>query len=152
MKIRVLQYWSHAEYMRNSKLMLHVHQHMLGLSALLQWLLWERNWRRAEGRVRSTFSWERCIRPTLSGQRERLPCMGCHEHVRVVCIRFLLWDVHWFQSLRLSDMSNHLSCGCRHVVNYWNGGLMEVIVFSITLFATLACLDQVVAYILKWFE
>jgi hypothetical protein len=50
--------------------------------------------------------------------RERLSCRSCHEHVRVICIRFLLHDVHQFKSLRLSDMSNyHLSCGSQHADN-----------------------------------
>jgi hypothetical protein len=34
------------------------------------------------------------IRPTLLDHRDRLPCMACHEHVRIMCIRFLLQDVH----------------------------------------------------------
>jgi hypothetical protein len=38
------------------------------------------------------------IHPTLLGQRERLPCIACHERVYVVCIRFLLQDVHRFES------------------------------------------------------
>jgi hypothetical protein len=46
-------------------------------------------------------------------------------------------------------MSNNLFCGGQHIVNYWKARLMKVIDFSITLFATLACLDQVMAYSLK---
>jgi hypothetical protein len=48
--------------------------------------------------------------------------MACHERIRVVCIRFLLQNVHRFESPQLSDMSNHLSYGRQHVVNYWNDG------------------------------
>jgi hypothetical protein len=39
------------------------------------------------------------IRPTLLGQRERLPHTTCRERVCVICIRFLLWDAHRFESL-----------------------------------------------------
>jgi hypothetical protein len=38
------------------------------------------------------------------------------KSVRVVCIRFLLQDIHQFESLRLSNMSNHLSCIHQHIV------------------------------------
>jgi hypothetical protein len=41
--------------------------------------------------------------------------MTFHERVRVLYIRFLLQDVHRFKLLRLSDMSNHLSCGRQHI-------------------------------------
>jgi hypothetical protein len=73
------------------------------------------------GGVGSTFSQEQCIRPTLLGQRERLPRMGTTggRSVHVVCIRFLLQDEHRFKLIRLSDMSNHLSCGHQHIANYW---------------------------------
>jgi hypothetical protein len=43
---------------------------------------------------------------TLLGQRERLSCMAYHEHAHVMCIRFLLQDVHRFKSSRLSNISN----------------------------------------------
>jgi hypothetical protein len=52
------------------------------------------------------------IHSTLMGQCERLLHTACHECVRVVCIRFLLYDVHGFELSRLIDMSNHLSCSC----------------------------------------
>jgi hypothetical protein len=35
-------------------------------------------------------------------------------------IRFLQLGVHRFESLRLSDMNNHLSCGSQHVHNLMN--------------------------------
>jgi hypothetical protein len=48
--------------------------------------------------------------------RKRLPHMTYHEHVHVMCIRFLLQDIHQFGSLWLSDMSNCLSCRCHQIV------------------------------------
>jgi hypothetical protein len=56
----------------------------------------------------------------------RLP-VGCvrvayvdwRKSVCVVCIRFPLHGVHQFESLWLSNMSNHLSYGCHQVVNYF---------------------------------
>jgi hypothetical protein len=35
-------------------------------------------------------------------------------NVSVMCLRFLLHDAHRFESLLLSDMSNHLYCGDRY--------------------------------------
>jgi hypothetical protein len=55
--------------------------------------------------------------PTMLGQREMLSHTACDEHVYVMCVRFLLHDVHRFESSQLSDMSNPLSYGHRHVVN-----------------------------------
>jgi hypothetical protein len=49
------------------------------------------------------------IRPTLLGQCERLSHTACHERVCIMCIRFLLHDVHQFESSWFSDMSN---CFC----------------------------------------
>jgi hypothetical protein len=43
--------------------------------------------------------------------------MSCHERIHVVCTKFLLQDVHRFESLRLSDMSNRLSCDIQYIVN-----------------------------------
>jgi hypothetical protein len=43
--------------------------------------------------------------------------MAYHERIRVMCIRFLLQNVHQFKSPRLSDMSNHLSCVSQHIDN-----------------------------------
>jgi hypothetical protein len=57
------------------------------------------------------------IHPTLLHQCERLSCMASHERVCVMCIRFLLQDVHRLKSPRLSDMSNRLSHSSQHVVN-----------------------------------
>jgi hypothetical protein len=48
---------------------------------------------------------------------KRLLHTACHERVHIVCIKFLVQDVHQFESPRLSDMSNHLSCGSQHVDN-----------------------------------
>jgi hypothetical protein len=49
------------------------------------------------------------IHPTMLGQQKSLSCTTYHGHIRVVCIKFLMQDVHRFVSPRLSDMSNHLS-------------------------------------------
>jgi hypothetical protein len=38
------------------------------------------------------------IHPTLLSKLKRLPHMTCRECVRVMCIRFLLQDVHRFKS------------------------------------------------------
>jgi hypothetical protein len=57
---------------------------------------------------------------TLLGQCERLSHTACHEHVRVMSIRFLLHDVHRFESPRLSGMSSRLSCGYQHIVKLMN--------------------------------
>jgi hypothetical protein len=46
--------------------------------------------------------------------------------VRVVCIRFPLQGVHRFELPRLSDMSNHLSCGSHHIDN-----LMELMIIYV---------------------
>jgi hypothetical protein len=73
------------------------------------------------GGVGSTFSQERCIRPTLLMTRERLPRMGTARRKRTPGICGLVWEayvscwsdfplqgVHRFESSRLSDMSNRL--------------------------------------------
>jgi hypothetical protein len=70
------------------------------------------------------------IRPTLLGQRQRLPCTGTARRKRtsgvhglarevyVSCVSgFSLQGVHRFESPWLSDMSNRLACGRQHVVN-----------------------------------
>jgi hypothetical protein len=69
------------------------------------------------------------IRPTLLGQRERLPHTGTTNRKRmsgvcglaqkayVLCIKFPLQGVHRFESSRLSDMSNRLACGRQHITN-----------------------------------
>jgi hypothetical protein len=75
------------------------------------------------------------ICPTLLSQRERLPCTGTAHKKRtsgvcglawkayVACVSgFPLQGVHRFESPRLSDMSNRLSCGRQHIVNCWNDG------------------------------
>jgi hypothetical protein len=53
------------------------------------------------------------IYPTLLSQCERLSRMACHERVHVVCIKFLLQNVHRFESARLSDIVT----ACRVVVS-----------------------------------
>jgi hypothetical protein len=68
-------------------------------------------------RYGNPLSQDQGICPTLLSQRERLLRMVCHERVRVVCIRFLLYDVHQFESLQLLDMNSFLSCGRQQVVN-----------------------------------
>jgi hypothetical protein len=60
------------------------------------------------------------IHPILLSQRERLTYTACHEHICVICIRFLLLDVHRFESSRLLDMNNHLSYDSQHVISGWN--------------------------------
>jgi hypothetical protein len=67
--------------------------------------------------MRAIFLMRSRICPTLLSQRERLMCTTCHERVHVMCIRFLLHNVHRFKLSRLSDMSNHLSYGHQHEVN-----------------------------------
>jgi hypothetical protein len=49
--------------------------------------------------------------------------MTCHGRVHVVYTSFLLHDVHQFKSLRLLNMSNHLSCDRQYVVD-----LLELLV------------------------
>jgi hypothetical protein len=73
------------------------------------------------GGVGRTFSREQCIRPTLLMTRERLPHMGTARRKHTPGVRGLAWEayvscwssfplhgVHWFESSRLSDMSNRL--------------------------------------------
>jgi hypothetical protein len=55
---------------------------------------------------------------TLSNVVEELCMWIGTRSVRIVCIRFVLHHVHWFESSWLSDMSNYLSCGCRQVVSW----------------------------------
>jgi hypothetical protein len=111
-----------------SKSMYPIHQQMLGLSALLQWLCWERNWdrsrrphSRAERGSREHF-FSGAVHP--SNSVDSVPKVAMYgdcpqeayewhmwtgvESVRVVCIRFSLQGVHRFESLRLSNMSNRL--------------------------------------------
>jgi hypothetical protein len=57
------------------------------------------------------------IRLTLLGQCEMLLHTACHKRLCVMCIRFLLHDVHQFESSRLSDISNCLSCDYQHINN-----------------------------------
>jgi hypothetical protein len=65
----------------------------------------------------SPFSQEQWIYSTLLSQRKRLPRMICRERVCVVFIKFLLQDVHQFESMWLSDMGDRLSCGRQHIFN-----------------------------------
>jgi hypothetical protein len=58
-------------------------------------------------------------------------------------IRFPLQGVHRFESPRLLNMSNHLSCGCQHVDDYGfliNVDLMGLIHYN-TCFPTLVWLS-----------
>jgi hypothetical protein len=70
--------------------------------------------------------WLPSLCPTSLGQRESLPCMTCHGSVCVMCIRFLLQDVHQFESPWLSDMSNLLFQGRQHVVRGRVKGFMNM--------------------------
>jgi hypothetical protein len=69
------------------------------------------------------------VHPTLVMASERLPrtwtarrkrtcgVRGLVREAYVSCVSgFPLQGVHRFDSPRLSDMSNHLFCGCQHVV------------------------------------
>jgi hypothetical protein len=128
--VPVSNYWmyrSHASDMGLVSLVV-CHQQVLGLSALLQWLCWERNLGRAvdhlaglRGGIGCTFSQEQCICPTLLTSHERLPRMGTVRRKRTSGIRGLAWEayvscwsgfplqgVHRFESPRLSYMSNRL--------------------------------------------
>jgi hypothetical protein len=51
---------------------------------------------------------------------------GLSWALRVVRIRFFLQDVHRFESLRLSDMSNWLSYGCQYVDNLMNWWMKDL--------------------------
>jgi hypothetical protein len=76
-------------------------------------------------RTGALFRRSNAIHPTLLSQHERLPRMTCHEHVCVMCIRFLLQGILRFESPRLTYMSNCFSCGCQDVVNlldWWING------------------------------
>jgi hypothetical protein len=44
--------------------------------------------------TRAIFLGSSAICPTLLSQRERLPRTACKERVCIICIRFLLQDVH----------------------------------------------------------
>jgi hypothetical protein len=79
-------------------------------------------------RTGAFFSQEQWLYPTLLDQCERLSCTACREHVRVVCIIFLLYDVHRFKSLWLSDISNRLSYVNQHMINLF--GIVEGIEFA----------------------
>jgi hypothetical protein len=105
------------------------HQQRVALPPLLQWLARERNWiwthelvsRRAVDCVRSPFSQEQWLCPSLLMTMRKVAICGLHEicmvldHTRtergkrVACwLDFPLQGVHRFESLRLSDMSNRL--------------------------------------------
>jgi hypothetical protein len=128
--IPVSKYWtyrSHAGDMSPVSLVVY-HRQMLGLSALLQWLCWERNWggshgplSRAERWSREHFSRDQCIRPTLLMTHEKLPRTGTARRKRTLGVCGLVWEsymscwsgfplqgVHRFESPRLTDMSNRL--------------------------------------------
>jgi hypothetical protein len=100
-----------------------------GFTSTVQWLAQERNWVRTRGSVshravdcvRSSFSREQWLCPSLLMIVRGVAICEPHEirmvldHTRtehgkhVTCWSgFLLQGVHWFESLRLSDMSNRL--------------------------------------------
>jgi hypothetical protein len=77
------------------------------------------------------------IRPTLLSQHKRLQHTACRECVRIMCIRFLLQDVHRFKLSLFSDMSNRLSCGHRYVINlleWWKVMEWLIEIFGFKLF------------------
>jgi hypothetical protein len=99
------------------------------ISPLLHWLTWERNWVRTHRSVSwhvvdcvgSLFSQEQWLYSPLSMTHEKLPrtgtaCRKCTPGVRrlawkmyVSCwSKFPLQSAHWFESPRLSNMSNRL--------------------------------------------
>jgi hypothetical protein len=98
-------YWSHVGDMCLVSLVT-CHQQMHGLSALSQWLCWERNWAgsreplsQVERWSQEYFSWEQCIHPTLLMTHERLLYV---DHVRYVWLRAIrgpsvknVWHVGW---------------------------------------------------------
>jgi hypothetical protein len=122
------KYWtyrSHAGDMGPVSLVV-CHRQNLGLSILLHWLAWERNWawthrsvsRCAADYVRSPFSREQWDPSKFVGvSRKVAMCWPCEIPMvmdytwtecgmRVVCWSgFPLQGVHWFKSPQLSDMS-----------------------------------------------
>jgi hypothetical protein len=100
-------------------------QHVLGLSALLQWLCWERNWGRSRGPLSRAKRWSRehfcsaAVHPSnpvddprkvaIHGPREIRMVenhMWTERGKRVACWSgFSLHSLHWFESPRLSYMS-----------------------------------------------
>jgi hypothetical protein len=104
--VPVRKYWmyqSHASNMGPISLVACCRQ-MFGLSTLLKWLSWERNWGRSHGPlswadqlrggVGSTFSREQWICPTLLDQCERLSRMGTTRRKRTPGIRGLAWEAY----------------------------------------------------------
>jgi hypothetical protein len=67
---------------------------MFGLTTLLHWLCWERNWGGSHGPLSWAERWsqEQWICPTLSGQRERLPHTGIVRNKRTSGVRELVHE------------------------------------------------------------
>jgi hypothetical protein len=61
----------------------------------------------------------------MLGHHEGYP-IRYHGRVCVMCVKFLLQDVHQFGPSQLSDMSNRSSHGYQHVVNGWRIGMEEL--------------------------
>jgi hypothetical protein len=120
-------YWLHADDMSSVSLVA-CHQHMLGLSALLQWLCWERNWGGSCGSLSRAERWSRehffsgavylsdsvddftkcCYIRTTWDTYGRGLYTDWAWKVCDMLIRFPLQGVHRFESPWLSDMSNRL--------------------------------------------
>jgi hypothetical protein len=109
---------------------------MCGLSALLEWLCWEKNWGGSHGLLSRADRWsqENFFSEVvyLSNSIESAWMVAMYENylqeeyewrtwtsVRSICvvgIRFHLHGIHWFKSIWLSDMSNNLSCGYQQLI------------------------------------
>jgi hypothetical protein len=121
-------YWSHAGDMGLVSLVAY-HQHMLGLSALLQWLCWERNWGESRRPISRAERWSRehfflgavyssnavddftkcCYMRTTWDTYGRGPYTDRMWNVCDVLIKFSLQGVHRFELPQLSDMSSACS-------------------------------------------
>jgi hypothetical protein len=124
------KYWTYQSHAGDMDLVSQVacYQQKSGLSLLVHWLAWERNWVR---KLRSAgmlwivsgafFLRSSGIHPNPSMTHERLPRMGTAHRKRTPDVRgltwktyvsywsgFLLQGVYQFESPRLSDMSNRL--------------------------------------------
>jgi hypothetical protein len=173
----VSKYWayrSHAGDMGPVNLVAY-HRQKLGLSMLLHWLTWERNWvrthgsvsRRAVDCVRSPFLRSSGISPNLSVTHKRLLCVDHVRYVWSMVIRGLsvgiVWCVGWVFPCRVYINLNHrdsriwvsLVCGSHHIDNLMNLMSLSVIV--------VCCLIHLIIYnsyvirvgctfLLKWFK
>jgi hypothetical protein len=135
----VSKYWayrSHAGDMDPLRLVV-CHQWVLDLSALLHWRGWERKWSGSRGPLSRAERWSQehffsrvvhlsnfvgdlakcCYTWTTWDTYGRGSYVDQAWKACDVLIGFSLQGVHRFESLWLSDMSNHLSRGSLHIVN-----------------------------------